>query len=147
MHPTLPVDDSNDLVSLIVYIDHNLLNQRPDDTPLEEPVASRMVPHGFEIPGEIFEFFRSDRLDSLPLPLLLDPQFGVPDLLQGLIPPALQFARHQAIVRVCRIKLVFGAVCCIPCGFQFLFQYGQDFVLLMALLLACQHRRFHCRRL
>lgn len=78
------MDDSNDLVSLIVYIDDNFLNQRPYHAPLEQTVGSLMIPYGFEIlsdifESDIFELFRSYSLDSLTLPLLFDPQFGVPD--------------------------------------------------------------------
>jgi len=124
MHSTLPVDNSDDLSSLIVYIGHNLLNQRPHNSPLEMMIASRVIPHALEIPSEIFELFQCWGRNSPSLPLLFDPQLSFPDLLQGLIPAALQFARYQAVVGVSQIELVLGVLCCVPRGFQFFFQYG-----------------------
>ena len=56
MYATLPMDDEDDFSSLRVDIDHDFANEGSHDTLLQAWIGAIVMPDGFKLGGEAFEF-------------------------------------------------------------------------------------------
>ncbi len=129
----VPMDGEHGLASGIVHIGDNLCNQRADDSLLDVHVCVLRVPDGVEVACEGVEPFRSDeRHRDFNL---IPPQFDAQELDTGqrLVPPQLELARNQPIVRIhgliaarCQLDLVFRVLKCLAFDMERLIPLALD---------------------
>jgi hypothetical protein len=94
------MDDEDNFPGLGVDVDDDLANEGSHDTLLQAWVGVIVIPDGFEISGEAFEFLaRRGASLSLTMHVLLDLQFEFAHLLECPVPAPLELVGNQAVLR------------------------------------------------
>ena len=76
MDAALPMNDEDDFPGLRVDVDHDFANEGAHNTLLQALIGATIIPNGFEIGGQTFEFFARRSADfGLMLYVLLDLEF------------------------------------------------------------------------